>query len=322
MNMKKILNITNGDVTVDLMRQAKIPGDFLPWQDVLHEGPVPGGLSLKELSSVRAWFISKQGWASEQDAFKTFHERDNELFNFSDYDQIILWFENDLYDQLQLLQILDWLIKHEWGDTKITNIGEDGYLSLLSTSEISRLQKTAKPVTGSQAILAEKSWNAFCSKTPDDLICLLDEPTDALPFLHDALIRLMEEYPSVSNGLSRTEQQALEIIASGVSNPIDIFNKSQALEDHAFMGNMVFWTKLNRLTLCEPTLLNICGGRLAPGKIHRQKVTVTAAGQDVLDGNKNFLEMAHLDHWIGGVHLYKQSSYCYDENTGILIYMQ
>ena len=319
--MKRILNITNGDVTVDLMRQAKIPGEFLPWQDVLHEGPVPGGLSLKELSTVRAWYVAKQGWASEREAFKNFQERDNAIFSFSDYDQVILWFENDLYDQLQLLQILDWLIKHDWGKTKITIICEDGYLGLLSAKEFIRLQKTAKPVTGDQVMLAAKGWNAFCAKTPDEIINMLGESTEALPFLHNAFIRLMEEYPSVKNGLSRTEQQALELIKSGVSNPIEIFNQSQAMEDHAFIGDTVFWTKLKQLMTCDPPLLETSEGLLSPEKIHRQEITITQAGDAVLAGKNNFLEMAHLDHWLGGVHLYIKSPYCFDEDSGILIQM-
>jgi uncharacterized protein DUF1835 len=320
--MKSILNITNGGATIDLMQQAKITGDFLAWEDILHEGPVPGGLSLKELSTIRAWFIAKQGWISEQDAFRRFQQRDEALFRFSEYDQVILWFENDLYDQLQLLQILDWLIKHEWGKTKITMIGEDSYLGLLSPSEIVRLQKTAKPVTGSQVMLAEKAWSAFGHRTPDAIICMLDEESSTLPFLHSAIARLMEEYPSVKNGLPRTEQQVLDIISSGISNPIEIFNQSQALEEHAFMDDITFWTRLNQLTLCQPALLNISGGSLSPGKIHRQHMTITETGKAVLAGDKNLLEITHLDRWLGGVHISSRNAYCYDEDTGILIQMQ
>jgi len=47
--MRNILNITNGDCAVEIMKKADIPGTFLPWQDVLHDGPVPERLSLEEL---------------------------------------------------------------------------------------------------------------------------------------------------------------------------------------------------------------------------------------------------------------------------------
>jgi len=57
-----MLNITNGGSAVNIMQLATIPGTFLPWQDVLHMGPVPDNLTLKQLSRVRAQFIADCGW--------------------------------------------------------------------------------------------------------------------------------------------------------------------------------------------------------------------------------------------------------------------
>jgi len=45
-----MLHITNGDATLRLMGPAGLPGEFLPWRDVLHEGPVPAGLDLEVLA--------------------------------------------------------------------------------------------------------------------------------------------------------------------------------------------------------------------------------------------------------------------------------
>jgi hypothetical protein len=39
--MGKVLNIVNGDMSVEIMKKAHINGDFLPWRDFLHEGPAP-----------------------------------------------------------------------------------------------------------------------------------------------------------------------------------------------------------------------------------------------------------------------------------------
>ncbi|MEJ2177800.1 MAG: hypothetical protein P8Y12_07580, partial [Gammaproteobacteria bacterium] len=60
--MTEILHITNGDSTVCLLRAAGIEGEYLPWRDVLHDGPVPGGITLEQLSKVRAKFIAGSGW--------------------------------------------------------------------------------------------------------------------------------------------------------------------------------------------------------------------------------------------------------------------
>ena len=43
------LHLTNGDITVDLLRRAGLASQALAWADVLHEGPVPAGLDDSEL---------------------------------------------------------------------------------------------------------------------------------------------------------------------------------------------------------------------------------------------------------------------------------
>ncbi|VAW28006.1 hypothetical protein MNBD_BACTEROID06-109, partial [hydrothermal vent metagenome] len=75
--MRNILNITNGDSSVEIMKKAEIPGKFLPWRDVLHDGPVPEGLVLEELSRVRSEFIVSRGWGEPEVVKRDFIERDN-----------------------------------------------------------------------------------------------------------------------------------------------------------------------------------------------------------------------------------------------------
>ena len=101
-----MLNITNGDSTANLMKEAGVIGDILPWRDVLHEGPVPAGLSFAAMSELRCDYIVSQCPAMEERVRKDFRERSHRLAQSKEDQEIILWFEHDLYDQLQLLQLL------------------------------------------------------------------------------------------------------------------------------------------------------------------------------------------------------------------------
>ncbi len=314
--MEKILNVTNGDATVDLMRQAAVPGDFLPWRDVLHEGPVPDGLSLRELSVVRSWFIARQGWTTHADARQKFTSRDNALLNFTTYDRLILWFESDLYDQLQLIQILAWLLNHDWGRTEIFLIQDDGYLGMLEAEDFIRLQKTAQPVSSEQFLLASEAWQAFSHHTPEKIVAIARRFDNELPFLCRALQRLLEEYPNRGNGLSRTEEQLLQAVADGLTTPIDIFNQTQAQEEYLFMGDIVFWSKLNSLADGEQPLLMVESGRVIPENITHQQVTITDYGNAVLSEQENIFNLRPIDRWIGGVHLHNDAPYCFDPDTG------
>ena len=67
-------------------------------------------LGKKNISAIilASKFISELGWGEHKDVMKSFQDRDNVLTTFRDYEEVILWFEHDLYDQLQLiLQSID-----------------------------------------------------------------------------------------------------------------------------------------------------------------------------------------------------------------------
>ncbi len=106
-----MLHITNGDCAVAVLSRA-VQGAMLPWQDVLHEGPVHAGIPLEDLSRRRAAFIASAGWAPLAAVEEKFAARNALLHQAIGHDEVVLWFEHDLYDQLQLIQLLDWFRLH------------------------------------------------------------------------------------------------------------------------------------------------------------------------------------------------------------------
>jgi DNA-binding transcriptional MerR regulator len=101
-----LLHVTNGESAGNTLRQTALGGAVLSWQDVLHEGPVPD-VPPAELRRVRARFLSECGWGSERSLLDAFERRDRLFEHALDAGtEIVLWFEHDLYDQLQLLQVL------------------------------------------------------------------------------------------------------------------------------------------------------------------------------------------------------------------------
>ena len=101
----KNLIITNGDSAAAKMRDARINGEILCWRDILHEGPVPRTGTLEELSAIRVGYLAGGGWGDPEEIAAAFASRDGTMRSLADYSEVTLWFEHDLYDQLQLLQI-------------------------------------------------------------------------------------------------------------------------------------------------------------------------------------------------------------------------
>lgn len=318
--MRNILNITNGDCAVEIMKKANISGAFLPWRDVLHDGPIPSDLSLEELSKVRAQFITGQNWGAAEEITESFIQRDNELKSFREYEKVILWFEHDLYDQLQIIQILDWFHENYTEEVELSIICTEQYLGRLSPEEMRELIKYEEPITETHLNLSCKAWAAFRSSTPEEWCGLLNTDTSALPFLEGAIVRLLEEYPSCSNGLSRTATQALKVILGGEKQPGKVFGGTQELEERVFLGDSSFWVILQELLDSSPALLKLAEGKkfnLPTSK--DQELTITPAALDVLSGKRNWLEIKNPDRWIGGVHLENTNVWCWDLDSSSIV---
>src|SRR5689334_21727155 len=102
--MKSALHVTNGDSAAGTLVQTRLVERVLPWRDVLHDGPVPD-VAEDELRRVRAAALAEND-PHEQDRIRSWLEqRDGELAANAD-GRYVLWFEADLYDQLQLVQVL------------------------------------------------------------------------------------------------------------------------------------------------------------------------------------------------------------------------
>ncbi len=307
-----MLHITNGDSAVERLRQADVPGELLPWRDVLHEGPVPAGFSLDELRPLRARFVASQGWPSFEQALQDLARRDAALAGYPAHDEVVLWFEHDLYDQLQLIQLLDWFEGRQPAPSRLSLICQAEYLGQMGPERLQDLFQSRRPVSARQLALGHRAWEAFRSPDPAAILALLQEDTSALPFLAGALRRHLQEFPSVKNGLSRTESQALAALADGPRTVGEVYTAAHhEQEDAIFLGDHVFGRCLERLSRVERPLVLSDDGSPSAAPRHAERfaaywgsrVTLTNFGRAVLDGREDHVQANGLDRWLGGVHL-------------------
>ncbi|MEM1307847.1 MAG: hypothetical protein AAGG99_10000, partial [Pseudomonadota bacterium] len=156
--------------------------------------------------------------------------------------------------------------------------------------------------------------------------CAANKP-DTLPFLAAALARHVEEYPAAATGLTRTEAQILSLVADGVTNPVDVFRQNMGLETALFMGDAPTFTHIARLCNATPPLLACTSPpfRYPPAHainrdaLRAQRLAITEAGQDVLDGHRSAIDMIDRDQWLGGVHLKSDADLWVRNDRGDLI---
>src|ERR1700722_2405320 len=173
------LHITNGDHAGDLLKASGIGGDVLPWRDPMHHGPFPEDLDLDAVSDVRARYLAGDG--DEAAVQSSFRQRNDALRAACDYAEVILWFEHDLLDQLQILQLLDWFAGADLGSTRLTMICIDRFpdvvpfrgLGQLTAAQIASLLPSRVPVTPVQLAQGREGWAAFRSTDPTTLLQFL-----------------------------------------------------------------------------------------------------------------------------------------------------
>jgi len=293
-----LLHVTNGDSAAETLRRTGLGGAVLPWRDTLHEGPVPA-LPRRELLRTRAGFLADCGFGTRQAVLASLEERDAQfLAGLRDETQVVLWFEHDLYDQLQLLDVLA-LARAENAAPELIVIGafpgrpSFAGLGELTAGELETLWPSRLPADHSALDAATDAWAALQAPDPTALADMATRESAELPFLAPALRRLLEELPALENGLSRTERHALETIAAGASTPAASFAAAQRLEDAPFLGDTWFFRTLAALGRGEERLVETHDGALR----------LTEEGQRTLRGESDRVELLGIDRWIGGTHL-------------------
>ena len=145
---------------------------------------------------------------------------------------------------------------------------------------------------------------------------MLNENTSPLIFLKPAVIRLLEEYPSTENGLSRSAYTALKIVDQNEIKPGKLFGLCQQTEESIFMGDSSFWVILNQLLQAPEPLISLCSGNNLnlPAK-PEDILSITSMGKAVLNGEKNWLDIINIEKWIGGVKLTQDNIWLWDKNT-------
>jgi hypothetical protein len=295
-----MLHVTNGE-SVSL-RDSGVTGDILVWLDVLHEGPVPGNLDPAELRRVRGIFLDAE-WPSVAPAeFKLAH-RDAAL---AAHDQIALWFEHDLFDQLQLIQILE---RVHGAASEVSLISTDRYLGPMSGQELASLWPARHEVSNAEFELADAAWHAFCSPDPVAIETLLARDTSALPFLAAAMRRHLQQFPWVEGGLARTERQILQAALAGQHTFATLFAAEQKMEERIFMGDSALRRWVRGLTECRHPLLSV----------HEGVYRVTNLGREALAGSVDHVRLNGINRWLGGVHLLgDEALWRWDEKAGKL----
>jgi hypothetical protein len=314
--MLAALHVSNGAAT-DLAGTG-LARRVLYWRDALHEGPVPA-VGPEELRRIRAEFLG--------DDTDVLAERDRMLEAGRD-GEYVLWFEADLYDQLQIVQILARLAELAVPAERVTlicigehaGIARFGGLGELTADQLRALPGTdaCARLTPAAMQLAVRAWDAFRAPDPDGLAAIAATRSGDLRFLGEAFDRLSREYPATRDGLSLAERRVLAAVADGAPDAGTAFVRAAARETRPYLGDSWCFAMIDRMVRARVPLLDVVpSGR----PVERgTPLRLTDAGARVLAGDADHVALNGIDRWIGGVHLHGPNApWRWDDGTETLV---
>ena len=292
------------------LRDAELPGEFVVWADPVCQGPAPAGLAVADWRRVRAAFIARAYVVPLTEALGRLEEEDAALERLDEHDEVVLWFEHDLFDQSILIHLLDRLARHRSrARLSLVSIGAhpevERFVGLgqLSGAQLAALFRQRRPVTEAILALGQRAWKLYTADDPNPLAAFCRANYDALPFLSSALRRHLAELPDVRTGLGATERLALAGLAEHPRTTTELFRWVNGQEEAPWLGDTMFYPIVRELL--DGCRRLIADGRNWPGQeeIAGAELRITGDGSDVLSGRADQVRLNGVDRWVGGVHL-------------------
>ncbi|WP_077568708.1 sigma-70 family RNA polymerase sigma factor [Paenibacillus ihbetae] len=314
---RRMLHIVNGDSVGDKLKQGNIQGDILVWRELYSFGPVFPKMDEPDYRRTRARYLEQTLGIPRKEYIETCELQERKLQDFRKYDEVVLWFEHDLFDQTMLAYLLHWFKEKSLGSTKLSLLCIGAYpgielfrgLGQLSTEQLETLSGTWHAIGEDELALGRMLWEAYTSDRPEQHQRMLEVDSSALPFARDAFEAHLARLPSVGNGLGIIEQTTLEAVADGVHQPYELFRRVGDQLHMLGMGDLEFWFYLARMTEGPDPLLVIDGTapfpdfKQAAPHFQDRMLQVTNPGREVLAGKAGDARTGIIDKWVGGLHV-------------------
>ena len=287
-----MLHVLNGDATLAIFDRTGLFGERLVWRDIVVEGPAPAIAHTGRAE--RAAYLAERLAIDAVDYTRGIEAQTAHLAAASEHDEVVLWFEQDLFCAVTLWSLLDWLSRHATG-ARLSLVypacEETRGLSAMEPADLSALFAARQPVTEAVRALGVEAWAAYAGPDPTAAAAFLDRPTPALPFVSSAFRCHLGRFPSLANGLNEVESAVLRVLARDGRASDDLFCEVSAHPDvrgHG-MGDVQLAACLRHL----PPLVSE-----GPTELE-----ITPRGRAVLAGEEDWLDVRPIDVWLGGVHL-------------------
>ena len=216
--MSSLLHITNGDCFTEKLSTLKLKGDVITWREMLCEGKTLTNVGSESFWKARFEFLNKNYKVSKSSFIEKTLKEYRSLCNHKQQDHIVLWFEYDLFCQVNMLAVLSWLkVNRKYAEISLVCSGNEDSsdklysLNELDSDQLMKLYENRKILSQDDIEYADYVWQLYCSDNPIRLENLTDFKNYQFDYLSDAITSHLHRFPSVKNGLNAMENNILQL---------------------------------------------------------------------------------------------------------------
>ena len=306
----KTLHITNGDSTTNYLKKLNIEGEFITWREMLCEGKTTIDVGSERFWKNRFLYLKSSYKVTKQKFINYTLKEYRNLCNKKQLDEIVLWFENDLFCQINMIAVISWLKRYRKGYTisiiqpKLRRSTVYRGFSELTENQISQALKKRINLTLDDIEYADYIWQLYCSDSPLRLeVVYKFNPMSPFQNLTTAVEDHLKRFPSIHNGLNAVENEILSVAHTNMlKNKDQLVGTLLKSQPNYGYGDLQYLQKLEQLKSLF-TSFN-------PVKLSRK-------GKQVLESKLNFYrQLRNEESYLGGA---KKYSFLYNSDTEKLL---
>ena len=255
--MANTIHIVNGDAVVPILTGSGIEGDIIVWREMLCDGPVYVKVGSDEFWKKRLDYFEKELDVSKLEYFDKTIKELLKLEDLSNYNELVMWFEFDLFCQVNLMALSTFLYKN-YRKTITYNLvcsgkvkGNDKLHSLtdFSPEDFKELYNNKLKLNKTDLEYAKECWEAYAKNNIEKIAAFDYSENNKFSYFELAMKQHLKRFQTI-NGLNEIQNKILETIDSSALTAKEIVQNLliwQHQETVYGFGDMQYFLYLKKL---------------------------------------------------------------------------
>lgn len=295
--MSKQLHIANGNILAQNILDLGIEGDIIIWREMLCEGPTTYDLGTPTFNKMRTAFLHKNYQIDPKDYEEKFLNELHKLDNIKDVDEIILWFEFDLFSHINMIAAISRILENKIDlpvylvcSKKLKGEKEFQPLSQLSLKHLKNHFDQKIHLDQDDLEMANLIWQYYNEENPSKLKSLIKQKSN-FEYLSSCIRTHIERFPNANTGLNTLEANILKLIKENKIKSLNqLMGYTIQYQGYFGYGDRQIQRLLDKLKEFYT--------------LKDERISLTEKGEEAFAGSRNFYQELKNNDSFGGVKMY------------------